>query len=194
MSPKTKILLSGFGIIGFNMLVLVLFVMLPVEQRTDTSETQAEQRTFIVPLSPGVKRGGEESPELFDVASTSDQTLIIKNLGTTPEVRAVPLPTSKNDTTQANGAEVDTYRVPVYTEGTVLSAMEAYRDTGVFTFSGRDFPGIGFFIDTVQGRKATDTHFWILYVNGRTSNVGVSQARVKQGDVVEWKYEDEYMY
>jgi len=86
-------------------------------------------------------------------------------------------------------AEVDNVTIPIYTEGTVLSAMEAHRDASDFTFSGSSFPGLGFFVDTIDGRRTEDGYHWLLYIDGEMSSRGVSSARVAPGSVVEWRYE-----
>ena len=77
-------------------------------------------------------------------------------------------------------------------EGTVLDAMNARAAEGELLFSGRDFPGLGFFVEEINGKRSADGYYWILYINGELSDKGVSQARVEPGDIVEWRYEKGY--
>jgi len=78
------------------------------------------------------------------------------------------------------------------TTSPVLDVMHALAGKGSFSFSGQDFPGLGFFVEEMNGRKNTDGYYWILLVNGKKSDLGASQARLKEGDVVEWRYEKGY--
>lgn len=78
------------------------------------------------------------------------------------------------------------------TSGTVLETMRALAAEGTLSFSGRDFPGLGFFVEEIKGKKSTDGYYWILLINGVKSDLGASSARVKANDVVEWRYEKGY--
>ena len=74
----------------------------------------------------------------------------------------------------------------------VLDTMHTLAAEGSLNFSGRDFPGLGFFVEEMNGRKNTGGYYWILLINGKKSDLGASQARLKEGDVVEWRYEKGY--
>jgi hypothetical protein len=53
----------------------------------------------------------------------------------------------------------------------------------------RDFGGdLGIFITGFYGVEATGDHFWEFFVNGKSSEVGVSSYIVKDGDVLEFRY------
>jgi len=97
---------------------------------------------------------------------------------------------STENSLQASDADSITFTAT--TTGSVLDAMRALSAKGSFSFSGRDFPGLGFFVEEMNGRKNTDGYYWILLVNGKKSDLGASQARLKEGDVVEWRYEKGY--
>lgn len=62
------------------------------------------------------------------------------------------------------------------------------------SFGGKEYSGLGFFIDEINGVKNNqggNKKFWIYSVNGKKADVGVSQYRVKKGDIISWSYEDE---
>ena len=48
----------------------------------------------------------------------------------------------------------------------------------------------GVFIESINGTKPDDKHFWKLYVNGQASQVGADQLQTKQGDILEWVMEE----
>lgn len=74
-------------------------------------------------------------------------------------------------------------------DGAVLDAMDSLAADGKISFSGREFPGLGFFVEEINGTRNANGRHWMLYVNGAFSDKGASQARVERGDVIEWRYE-----
>ena len=83
-------------------------------------------------------------------------------------------------------------RVHVTSNETVIEAMRALASTTAFTFVGHDYPGLGFFVDSINGTTNANGKYWILYINGVPATAGVSTATVRAGDTVEWKYEKGY--
>jgi len=82
------------------------------------------------------------------------------------------------------------YTIPVLSETTVFQTMEAYAETNVeFTFSVREFSGLGFFIEDIGGLKNRDGYYWTLFINNTLSEKGVSTAKVSPGDIVELRYQ-----
>lgn len=72
--------------------------------------------------------------------------------------------------------------------------MEALGAAGAasstFSFSGSQFPGLGLFVESINGQEARERHYWILYVNDAPATRGVSHARVTPHDTVVWRYEE----
>ncbi|MDE1925016.1 MAG: DUF4430 domain-containing protein [Patescibacteria group bacterium] len=81
------------------------------------------------------------------------------------------------------------YGLYVPAGATVLDAMRILASTTNFTFSGRDYPGLGIFVESINGKANADNFYWTLYVNGVSSTQGASQAKISPGDVVVWRYE-----
>lgn len=50
-------------------------------------------------------------------------------------------------------------------------------------------PGLGEFVEEVNGVKPDRDEFWAFYVNGKSSNVGAGSYTPKDGDSLEWKLE-----
>ena len=84
------------------------------------------------------------------------------------------------------------YAADVENGATVLDAMRELGTSEGFTFTGREYPSLGFFVDSINGRKNADGYYWILYVNGTSSSSGASQTVLSSGDTVEWRYEQGY--
>ena len=84
------------------------------------------------------------------------------------------------------------YSLYAQPDTTVLGAMRILASTSDFTFSGHDYPSLGFFVESIHGKTAGKGHVWIFYVNGEKSQKGISQTILSAGDTIEWKYEKSY--
>ena len=85
-----------------------------------------------------------------------------------------------------------TVTIPVTASTTVLSAMQAYASQSQFTFTGEEYPSLGYFVDSINGKRSGDGHYWILYINWKSADLGASNATIHAGDTVEWRYEKSY--
>ena len=74
---------------------------------------------------------------------------------------------------------------------TVLQLMNELKQQGTVSFSGKEAPGLGFYVDEVNGVKSdtASNYYWTLYINNALSQVGVSDALLEPNDSVEWRYE-----
>lgn len=85
-----------------------------------------------------------------------------------------------------------TYSVNVTPSETVMNAMRELASTGDFSYTSKEYPGLGAFVDSINGQKNSTSKYWILFVNGTTTPSGASATNINAGDVVEWKYEKGY--
>ncbi len=58
-----------------------------------------------------------------------------------------------------------------------------------FSFQSKEYPGMGQFIESINGVKNNRDQNWIYYVNGKKAEIGVSNYKVNNGDIISWKYE-----
>lgn len=50
---------------------------------------------------------------------------------------------------------------------------------------------VGKLVESINGVKnGTDNNYWILYVNGKQSQVGASDYKINKGDILEWRFEE----
>lgn len=117
-------------------------------------------------------------------------------VASTQPAPATPVTTSAPAETQTPNVTLkvgDTsYRIYVPAGATVLDAMNTLTSTGNFTFTSKEFPGMGAFIESINGKANRGGSSWFLYVNGTSSDTGASQTTLKAGDTVEWRYEKNY--
>ncbi len=81
------------------------------------------------------------------------------------------------------------YSLDVPIGSTAYDAMNILASSTDFSFTTQLYPGLGYFIEEINGVKNQNGMYWTLYVNGAYSNVGVSDYKISFGDVIEWKYE-----
>lgn len=77
-------------------------------------------------------------------------------------------------------------------KSTVYEMMGGLRREEKINFSEKTYAGMGKFIEEINGTKNTGSKNWIYYVNDKKAMVGVSNYKINPGDVVSWKYEDNY--
>lgn len=58
-------------------------------------------------------------------------------------------------------------------------------------FGFKNFSGLGFFVDSINGVKSENGKYWIYYINGKKAEEGISNYKLKEGDSILWKLEDE---
>ena len=143
------------------------------------------------------------SPNQINVATTSPPTEILPNFSTSTETigpaKKIEKPTINTETTQSPAPLTATFKTPdatynlqFYPGTNLLQAMRQLTAMSeqTFTFSGKEYPSLGFFIEEINGKKNDPTNdtYWLYYINGQLANIGISNYQIKQGDIIEWKY------
>lgn len=90
-------------------------------------------------------------------------------------------------------ADGSTFEIRIPEGASVYDVMRLARDTRGFRFEGREFQDLGFFVESINGKRQDPLRgfYWIYKINGQKAKVGVSGYKVKQNDVIEWAYEHE---
>ncbi len=76
------------------------------------------------------------------------------------------------------------YKVEGVEGKTALESLQAKHKVET-----KEFPGLGQFVQTIEGVTPDSSHYWAFYINGKPSNVGASQYVAKSGDTLEFKLE-----
>ena len=86
------------------------------------------------------------------------------------------------------------YESDISQNTSVYDFMIKLQDTQDFQFSGRDFFGVGFFVEEINhvSENAQERIYWIFYVNDQKAKVGISSYIIKPNDIITWKYEKAY--
>lgn len=91
-------------------------------------------------------------------------------------------------TLEINGVK---YEDKILEQTNIYSFMEKLQNEGKITFKDKTYVGMGKFIEEINGLKNGEKN-WIYYVNGEKANIGVSNYKLINGDIVSWKYESQY--
>lgn len=85
----------------------------------------------------------------------------------------------------------NTYTISISEDSSIYDAMTrlSASSSPLLTFKAKEYPGIGYFVEEINGIKNADGKYWTLYVNGKYSTVGASDYKLSSEDRVEWRYE-----
>ena len=103
-----------------------------------------------------------------------------------PRKEAVPTKNTESITIIA-GEEKINLSVPPDT--IFYDALVETQNIGKITFSGKNYPGLGFFMTDIGSLHSGNGKDLLYYVNGKQASVGVSSYVLNDGDVLEWKLE-----
>ncbi|NQV88529.1 MAG: DUF4430 domain-containing protein [Parcubacteria group bacterium] len=81
------------------------------------------------------------------------------------------------------------YTANILAGDTVYDAMNNLALIDDFSFKAKNYSGLGYFVEEINGIKNVDGFYWTLYINNKYSTVGVSQHKLVSDDSVWWKYE-----
>lgn len=83
------------------------------------------------------------------------------------------------------------YETAVKPGGSVYDLMNLLKAENKIDFSGKDYAGLGFFVEAINGLRSDPAgKNWLYYINGQPAPVGVSGYELKANDVIEWRYEE----
>lgn len=98
-----------------------------------------------------------------------------------PETASSPSPSIS---IAAGGAAV---RLPLSPGNTLADAVLAAQKSGTLAVSGKDYPGLGFFVTGIGTLREGNGKYLLYYVNGVEASTGISSYVPKDGDSIEWK-------
>lgn len=140
-----------------------------------------------LPNQPSVSTTQKNLPTPVLPNSTLKEDRNTKSITTTPKESTPELLSATLQTPDR------TYAIRFKTNDTLLEAMRQLtaQSAQPFMFSGKEYSSLGFFVEEINGTKndSTNGKYWIYYINGKPAQIGISNYKVKQNDLIEWKYE-----
>lgn len=91
--------------------------------------------------------------------------------------------------TMTAGETTETKTLPSGT--TAFQFMQMLKEESKLSFSGTDYPEMGFFVEEINGTKndSKQNYYWMYYINDQPASEGISAYVLKNGDRITWKYE-----
>lgn len=82
------------------------------------------------------------------------------------------------------------YKTEVNPDSSAYIAMNTLKENGLITFSSKNFSGLGYFIEEINGIKNNPQtgFYWTLYINNKEAKIGASGYILKSNDIITWKY------
>ena len=87
--------------------------------------------------------------------------------------------------------EEEKYETEIFEKANIYELMKKLQSEEKIDFKTKNYSGMGEFVDEINGIKNAQK-YWIYYVNGKKANIGISNYKINQNDIVSWKYEKEY--
>ena len=143
-----------------------------------TTPPSAEALPDIVEPARGDTKSGAKPVEPLPAATTTAKL---------PDQAAAEV---RSATIEINGRALT---APIAANSTAYDLMADLRKLGQISFTERQFGGLGYFVESIEGLKNDNAggRYWIYYINGAKATVGISQLQLKPGDRITWKYENE---
>lgn len=82
------------------------------------------------------------------------------------------------------------YEAEIKPGSSVYDLMNLLKTENKINFSGKNYSGLGFFVEEINGLKNNSAgKNWLYYTNGKPAPVGISNYLINNNDIIEWKYE-----
>lgn len=90
--------------------------------------------------------------------------------------------------------EDTSYELAILAHTSAYDLMKQAHARGYITFEAKEFSGMGFFIQSINGISNDNKKgmYWIYYINNKKASLGVSSYEVQPGDSITWHYEKTY--
>jgi hypothetical protein len=151
---------------------------------------------------PAEETIASETSTSTSVVSTSDETAtpVVAAPQTAPAqssgiaTATAPAATVASSSTLASDAQIliEGKTFAVISGRTVFDEMRRLKGAGALIFESAAYPSLGAFAESINGKKNAGGFYWFLYLNGKTSEMGMSNLRIRPGDLIEWRYKDSY--
>lgn len=139
---------------------------------------------------------GNNLPATQDVSASKEET---KQVAVETNTSSSKNTLQAEEISSEDGQKINiTFTIPqrefniTITEGaSVYDLLSTIGQKENINFGFKNFSGLGFFVDSIDGVKSGSGKNWIYYINGKKAEEGISNYKLKAGDSILWKLEDE---
>ena len=88
--------------------------------------------------------------------------------------------------------EIQSFANEVVEQGdSALDLLDKLGQEKGIAIEKKDFPGLGEFVEAINGVHGSGDSYWQFWINGEYAQVGAGQYELKEGDEVLWKLTNE---
>lgn len=80
-----------------------------------------------------------------------------------------------------------TLQIKSYAGASLYDVLLSAKENGNITFSGKNYPGLGFFMTDIDSLHSEQGKYLFYYINNKEASVGVSSYSLKDGDIIKWE-------
>lgn len=147
-----------------------------IEDKNIEKGYRTQEASFESPFSHS-----EESEEFNDTSNKEDLSATTKNLYSITYSLLI------------NNEEYS-LDLPSEKEFTVYELMQLMMADSKkpFSFVSKEYMGMGHFVESINDIKnnVKENKFWIYYINDESAKIGISHYKIKEGDIIKWKFEE----
>lgn len=126
---------------------------------------------------------------------------LVQNLVTLPKISQPPTEVEKNQEIQpgivvnlkldfGNGNVKIFNDIKLGEEKTVFALLKKITQENNMEFSFKEYPDLGAFVESIDNvaNNSENNQWWQYWVNNEYAQLGASLYKLKEGDLIEWKY------
>jgi len=176
-------------------IIFILFLLITLASGLVVYLTKEKSGPIVSEQISVIEKQAESIPaEMVAVATSTEEKAVRPEKIGQPKIISAPAEEKINAVMLINGAK---YEAAVKPGSSVYDLMNLLKMERKIDFSGKDYAGLGFFVEAINGVKNNPAGLpaqagknWLYYVNGKPAPVGVSNYIIKANDIIEWKYEN----
>ncbi len=171
-------------------IIFILFFLITLASGLVVFLTEEKKQPVLYQQTSVVEKSAEPVvSEPVEATSTAPEKIVESakiEKTESPETVSNPAEEKIKAVMLINGAK---YEAEVKLGSSAYDLMNLLKTENKISFFGKDYSGLGFFVEEINGVKNNPAgKNWLYYVNGKPAPVGISNYIIKANDIIEWKY------
>jgi len=150
---------------------------------------KTEIQTSATPLDPHLREDDNEKFKTTNQPATNRDPISQTDNLTVQQSNSLITPEESLSIKMIVGDK--TYETHIAPDKTVYDLMQKLATTQDLQFSAKDYPALGKYVEEISGMKENKQKgiYWLLFVNGQSASVGISNRIIQSNDIISWKYD-----
>jgi hypothetical protein len=127
--------------------------------------------------------------ETVDIKTEKEKEIVFSPfLQTKPQIEPKALSGEEGEVNVFLNVLEKEYQIQTKENSSVFEVMKVLQEREAdFSFSYKEYSGLGVFVDEINGLKGKNGKYWLYYINNEEASVGVSSYFLKEGDIISWR-------